>query len=76
MSPKLRAGKENCSVKEHMFDYWILGKDLSVPEEVIKNFEAEARNEFPFDGMMAEIHTLRAVKAYAKEHTGMVAVEN
>ena len=49
-----------------MFDYWILGKELSVPEEVIEIFETEARNEFPFDSMMAEIHILRVVKAYAK----------
>ena len=58
-----------------MFDYWLLGKELSVPENIIQELEEEARNEFPYDGMLAEIHILRAVKAYAKANTGRVAVE-
>ena len=63
-------------MKETMFDYWTLGKDLSVPKEVIKKIEAETRNEFPYDSMLAEIHILRAIKAYAKANIGAVAVEN
>ena len=59
-----------------MFDYWMLGKELSVPEEIIQGIEEETRNEFPFDSMLAELHILRAVKAYARAHTGMVEIEN
>ena len=59
-----------------MFDYSSLAKEFSVPEKIIQKFEKEARNEFPFDSMMAEIHILRAVKAYARAHAGMVEVEN
>ena len=63
-------------MEDIMFDYWVLGKELSVPEEIIQELEEEARNEFPHDGMLAEIHVLRAVKAYAKANTGMVAIES
>ena len=63
-------------MEDIMFDYWVLGKELSVPEEIIYELEEEARNEFPYDSMLAEIHILRAVKAYAKANTGMVAIES
>jgi hypothetical protein len=59
-----------------MFDYRVLGEDLSVPAEILHKFEEEASNEFPFDKMLMEIHVLRAVKAYAKINERMVAVEN
>jgi hypothetical protein len=59
-----------------MFDYESLGEDLAVPMEIVKNFEKEARNEFPFDNMLMEIHVLRAIKAYAKLNTRMIANEN
>ena len=59
-----------------MFDYNSFGKDLAVPVEVIKRFEKEARNEFPFDNMLMEIHVLRAIKNYAKINKRMIAHEN
>ena len=59
-----------------MFDYRSLGKELAVPKKIVQKFEQEARNEFPFDNMLMEIHILRAVKAYAKETTRMIPIEN
>ena len=59
-----------------MFDYRSLGKDLAVPAEIIQKFEKEARNEFPFDNMLMEIHILRAIKAYAKTTTRITAIAN
>jgi hypothetical protein len=49
-----------------MFDYKALGENLTVPTGIIQQFEKEARNEFPYDSMLMEIHVLRAIKAYAK----------
>jgi len=59
-----------------MFDYRSLGEEHDVPTEIIRKFEQEARNEFPFDDMLAEIHILRAIKAYAKATARMIPVEN
>ena len=59
-----------------IFDYRSLGEELGVPIEIIENFEQEAHREFPFDAMLAEIHILRAVKAYAKANTRMILIEN
>ncbi|MDR3173328.1 MAG: hypothetical protein LBU19_03675 [Treponema sp.] len=53
-----------------IFDYKSLGEDLAIPVEIIKKFEKEARNEFPFDNMLMEIHVLRAMKNYAKQIHG------
>jgi hypothetical protein len=52
-----------------MFDYKSLGENLAVPKAVVKKLENEARNEFPFDNMLMEIHVLRAIKYYAKTNT-------
>jgi hypothetical protein len=59
-----------------MFDYRSLGEELAVPEEIIQQFEEEAHKEFPFDNMLMEIHTLRAVKAYANKAERMISIEN
>jgi hypothetical protein len=59
-----------------IFDYHSLGEKLDVPPEIVQEFEKEAHNEFPMDNMLMEIHILRAVKAYAKTTTRMIAVEN
>jgi hypothetical protein len=48
---------------------------LSIPKEIVKKFENEAHNEFPFDNMLMEIHVLRAIKSYAKTNSQMVALE-
>ena len=57
-----------------MFDYRSCGENLAVPAEIIQKFETEARNEFPFDNMLMEIHILRAIKAYAKTSPQVAAV--
>jgi hypothetical protein len=59
-----------------MFDYRSLGKELAVPPEIVQQFELEAHKEFPFDNMLMEVHTLRAVKAYAKTTKRKVSIEN
>jgi hypothetical protein len=59
-----------------MFDYRSLGENLAISKEVVKKFENEARNEFPFDNMLMEIHVLRAIKFYAKTNTLVAALEN
>ena len=63
-------------MENFMFDYRSLGKELNVPVEIIKKFEQEAYNEFPFDDMLKEIHVLRAIKAYAKANTRKISIEN
>ena len=59
-----------------MFDYYSLGKNLEIPMEIVQNFEKDARNEFPFDNMLMEIHVLRAIKSYAKTTNRMATIEN
>lgn len=59
-----------------MFDYRSLGEELSVPTEVVRQFEQEARKEFPFDNMLEEIHVLRAIKTYAETKKQSVLIEN
>ena len=59
-----------------MFDYRTLGNKLAVPSEIIQKFEQEARNEFPFDNMLMEIHILRAVKEYARTTERKISIEN
>ena len=59
-----------------MFDYRSLGEKLAVPSKVVQKIEEEARNEFPFDNMLMEIHILRAVKAYAKTSKQVMSIEN
>jgi hypothetical protein len=59
-----------------MFDYRSLGEKLAVPPKIVQKIEEEARNEFPFDNMLMEIHILRAVKAYAKTSGQVMPVEN
>jgi len=59
-----------------MFDYRSLGEKLAVPPKIVQKIEEEARDEFPFDNMLMEIHILRAVKAYAKTSRRVMSVEN
>jgi hypothetical protein len=63
-------------MENFMFDYESLGENLAIPKEIVKKFENEARNEFPFDDMLMEIHVLRAIKSYAKINTQMATLEN
>jgi hypothetical protein len=59
-----------------IFDYHSLGEELSVPSEIVQQFEQEAHKEFPFDNMLMEIHTLRAIKEYARTTERKVSIEN
>ena len=59
-----------------IFDYRSLGEELSVPSEIVQQFEQEAYREFPFDNMLMEIHILRAVKEYARTAERKVSIEN
>ena len=59
-----------------MFDYHSFGENHDIPIKIIQEFEEEARNEFPFDNMLMEIHVLRAIKSYAKVNNQMVSIEN
>jgi len=53
-------------MEDLMFNYHSFGENLAVPAEIVQEFEKEARNEFPLDNMLMEIHVLRAIKYYAK----------
>ena len=53
-------------MEDLMFDYLTFGKELNIPKEIIQEFEKEARDEFPFDDMLMELHVLRALKYYAR----------
>jgi len=59
-----------------IFDYRSLSEKLSVPSEIVQQFEQEAHKEFPFDSMLMEIHILRAVKEYARITERKVSIEN
>ena len=59
-----------------MFDYHTFGKNLAIPIEIVREYEKEARNEFPFDNMLMEIHILRAIKSYAKKNNRMMSIED
>ena len=48
-----------------MFDYESASENLRIPDDVMRDFEAQARSEFPDDEMLMELHVLRAVKSYA-----------
>ena len=62
-------------MEDLMFDYHSLGKSLEIPIEIVQNFEKDARNEFPFDNMLMEIHILRAIKSYARKTNRMLTIE-
>ena len=59
-----------------LFDYRSLVKKLTIPPEIVQKLEEEARDEFPFDNMLMEIHVLRAIKAYSKTTSQVIPVEN
>ena len=63
-------------MEDLMFDYHSFGEKLAVPSKIVQKIEEEARNEFPFDDMLMEIHVLRAVKAYAKTSKQVTYIEN
>jgi hypothetical protein len=63
-------------MENFMFDYHSFGENLEIPKEIVQIFEEEARNEFPSDNMLMEIHVLRAIKSYAKINKRVATNEN
>ena len=59
-----------------MFDYRSLGENLAIPKDIVQKLEEEARNEYPSDNMLMEIHVLRAIKSYAKKYSRLAKIEN
>jgi hypothetical protein len=51
-----------------MFDYISLAKSLSIDSKVLRLFEQEAKDEFPNDMMLRELHIMRALKAYSNKN--------
>ena len=51
-----------------MFDYISFANSLSVGSEVVKLLEQEAKDEFPNDMMLRELHIMRALKTYSDKN--------
>jgi hypothetical protein len=52
----------------NMFDYISFANSLSINSDVVKFFEQEAKDEFPNDIMLRELHVMRALKAYSNKN--------
>jgi mRNA-degrading endonuclease YafQ of YafQ-DinJ toxin-antitoxin module len=50
------------------FDYDSVAREAKIPEEKLRKLVRLARQEFPHDPMMAELHTLRACLAIRDGH--------
>jgi len=51
-----------------IFDYISFANSLSVGSEVVKLLEQEAKDEFPNDMMLRELHIMRALKTYSDKN--------
>lgn len=51
------------------FDYISFANSLSIDSGVLKHFEQEAKNEFPNDVMLRELHIMRALNAYSNKNS-------
>ncbi len=49
-----------------VFDYRVIAKAKTIPDEVLRSIEDEVAREFPNDPMLMELHVLRAINAYDK----------
>jgi hypothetical protein len=49
-----------------LFDYHAASVRLHIPGAIVHQYEKEAKKEFPFDPMMAELHILRALNSYSR----------
>jgi len=58
-------GKFTIFARMGMFDYISFANSLSISSEVVKFFEQEAKDEFPNDIMLRELHIMRALKTYS-----------
>jgi hypothetical protein len=52
-----------------MFDYISFADSLRINSDVVTSFEREAKEEFPNDAMLRELHIVRALKAYFNKNT-------
>ena len=50
------------------FDYEAVARDANIPDEKLRKLVKFARQEFPHDPMMAELHALRACLAIRDGH--------
>jgi len=52
-----------------MFDYVSFANSLRINSDVVASFEQEAKEEFPNDAMLRELHVTRALKTYSNKNT-------
>jgi len=50
-----------------MFDYISFANSRCIDSEVVRSLEQEAKNEFPNDVMLRELHIMRALNAFANK---------
>ncbi|NMB24796.1 MAG: hypothetical protein GX986_04615 [Firmicutes bacterium] len=50
-----------------MFDYWSLAKKYEVAPEMVERLLSQARQEFGSDGMMIELHMIRALRMLGRD---------
>ena len=49
---------------DYSFDYEAFAEKFNIDEKTLDRIIEEAYEEFPDDGMMAELHVIRAIRAY------------
>ena len=54
------------------FDYESVAREAKIPEEKLRKLLKLARQEFPHDLMMAELHALRACQAICDDHIQII----
>jgi len=51
-----------------MFDYVSFANSLRIDSDVVAAFEQKAKEEFPNDAMLRELHITRALKKYSNRN--------
>jgi len=51
-------------IRMTMFDYISFANSMRIDSAVVASFEGEAKEEFPNDDMLRELHIMRALKTY------------
>ncbi|MCL1967629.1 MAG: hypothetical protein FWF67_07070 [Fibromonadales bacterium] len=54
-----------------MFDYISFANSMRIDSAVVASFEGEAKQEFPNDDMLRELHIMRALKTYFNKFGGL-----
>jgi hypothetical protein len=57
--------KEVSYMNDRIFDYNTAAINANMPQDVLARLIEEARQEFPFDQMMTELHVIRAINVYS-----------